>query len=569
MEGVIMKRSILAIILILGAVFCAYGQSSSPIDLVLVLDTSSGMSSSYERVNNYITGSFLSEFLRIGDTFHLITYSGNARIDIARRVAARGDVETIIGRMLIQYPVENGNNPTAAISFAENYINSLPSRPKKIVVVGTGSSDMNNAVSSARQRLSSRNVTIDFVQVSPGQPLANLPSSGRAPAARGGAAAGTAQTGTGSGAGTAAGGTGTAGGGIGSGSGQPSSSVAVTTPGSQTQRGSDPSSSTYTGTSGTGTTGAGTTGTGTTGAGGQGTASGTGFGTGTGTGTGPGGTGTGTGGSDPYSTTSGTGTTGTGTADDPYGYGDTSGTTSDSTSAYTSTQSQTAADKRRSQGESIISSMPTIIWIIIGLLLLLGLIIFLASRKLGSSPNRVMAAVSSSSSAASGADDRFADHSKDLASYAAAQSRQRVTPYSDKPFKPDPVKVQTINPTGPLLLNLFVEDQNTAIGKRNIHNLKSGYNLSVGGGKGDGFYIFLVPLPANLGEVRRNGSSLSFIPRKPKYFPDIGSNEVRDCLNKTIRIISDKGYELRFRFEMYEDPLIALNRILNSVKVPG
>jgi hypothetical protein len=117
-------------------------------------------------------------------------------------------------------------------------------------------------------------------------------------------------------------------------------------------------------------------------------------------------------------------------------------------------------------------------------------------------------------------------------------------------------------------LDLFVEDQNRAIGKRNIHSLKSGYSLSVGGAKGDGFYIFLVPIPGNIGEVRRNGSSLSFIPRKPKYFPD-GANEVRDCLNKTIRIVSDKGYELRFRFEMWEDPLIALNRLLNSVKVPG
>ncbi len=62
---------------------------------------------------------------------------------------------------------------------------------------------------------------------------------------------------------------------------------------------------------------------------------------------------------------------------------------------------------------------------------------------------------------------------------------------------------------------------------------------------------------------------MTFIPRKPKYFPDIGSGEVKDCINKTIRIISDKNYQLFFRFEMYEDPLIALNRVLTSVKVPN
>jgi hypothetical protein len=126
-----------------------------------------------------------------------------------------------------------------------------------------------------------------------------------------------------------------------------------------------------------------------------------------------------------------------------------------------------------------------------------------------------------------------------------------------------------INPAGPLLLNLFVVDQNTSIGKRNIHSLKSGYSLSVGGGKSDDFLIFLVPLPSHIGDIRRNGSQLTFIPRKPKYFPDIGANEVRDCINKRIRVVSDKNYEMWFNFEMYEDPLIALNRVLYSIKVPG
>jgi hypothetical protein len=76
-------------------------------------------------------------------------------------------------------------------------------------------------------------------------------------------------------------------------------------------------------------------------------------------------------------------------------------------------------------------------------------------------------------------------------------------------------------------------------------------------------------MPAHIGEIRRNGGSLTFVPQKPKYFPDLGSNEVRDCINKTIKVVSDKKYEMRFRFEMYEDPLVSLNRMLMSVKVPG
>jgi hypothetical protein len=174
-----MKRIILAVLLVICMGFCAFAQNTDPIDLVLLLNTSSGMSSSYENVSDYITGAFLSEFLRIGDTFHLIPYSGSARLDVARRISQVGDVETIIGRMLLQYPIESGDNPGAAITYAEQYIASLPARPKKIVLVSTGSSTMDNLISSASQRLSSFNTTIDFVQVTPGQPLTNLPSSGR------------------------------------------------------------------------------------------------------------------------------------------------------------------------------------------------------------------------------------------------------------------------------------------------------------------------------------------------------------------------------------------------------
>jgi len=424
-----MKRYILAVLLVVCFCFGIYGQNSTPIDLVLVLDTSTGMSSSYENVNDYITGEFLTEFLRLGDTFHLVPFSENPRLDVARRVAGVGDVETIIGRMLLQYPVEIGSNPAAAINYAEQYVTSLPSRPKKIVLISTGSSGLNEVVNAANQRLSSSNTTLDYVQVVPGQPLSNLPRSGRPSAVASGPST-SQQTVT-----------------------QPQTSEPVVTP--------------------------------------------------------------------PPST------------------------------GQTQTVYTPPVTHEEPQSGPMIS-MPLLIGLILLLLLVLGLILFLVSRRLGKSPGSTMADVSSSDA------DR-------LEKFAAGQSKQRSNPYADRYGSGKSV---TINPTGPLLLNCFVEDQNTLIGKRNIHNLKSGYSLSVGGGGSD-FLIFLVNVPSNLGELRRNGSQLTFIPKKPKYFPDLGSSELRDCLNKTIRIISDRNYEMRFRFEMYEDPLESLNRVLNSIKVPG
>ena len=117
------------------------------------------------------------------------------------------------------------------------------------------------------------------------------------------------------------------------------------------------------------------------------------------------------------------------------------------------------------------------------------------------------------------------------------------------------------------MLNIFVEEQNTAIGRRNIHALKRGSNYSVGGGNSD-FLIFLVPFPANIGQLHFDGTNCTFTPLKSEYFPDINSTPVSECIGKTIRILSKKNYEVFFHFEPYKDPLIEMNKMLHSINVP-
>jgi len=562
-----MKKSAIAAILIFFASFFAFGQNSETIDLLLLLDTSSAMGSSYEKVNDYITGQFLSEFLRVGDTFHLIPFSSNPRLDIARKISARGDIETIIGRMLIQYPVETGNNVTSAVNYAESYIATLPPRPKKIVMVSAAGPETSGIINQVKQRLKSKNATFDFVSVTnavPGSPnLSNPPGSGRTSPRQA-----SSQQSAPSGTGTT----------------KPSAGAASSTPSQGTSQ-TGTQSGTAQGSSQTGTQGGTSQGSSQTG-----TQSGTAQGssqTGTQGGTSQGSSQTGTQGG----TAQGSSQTGTqgGTAQGSSQTGTQGGTSQDagsSSQGVSSPDGNKASDKNRdpkkqdsAKGSSYDESAnasgqkesravnPTlllIIGIIAAVILLFFLILFI-SRRLGSSPNRVMASVSASG----GKEDKFSDHSKYLANYAAGQSKQRVTPYQGRPVKQHVSGQSALTPTGPLLLNLFVEDQSTSIGKRNTHSLKSGYTLSVGGGASDDFHIFLVQMPAHIGDVRRNGTQLTFIPRKPKYFPDIGSNEVKDCINKRIRIVSDKKYEMWFSFVMYEDPLEALNRVLHSIKVPG
>ena len=115
------------------------------------------------------------------------------------------------------------------------------------------------------------------------------------------------------------------------------------------------------------------------------------------------------------------------------------------------------------------------------------------------------------------------------------------------------------------MTELFVYNQTTSIGKRNIHMMKSGTNLSIGGSKNDDFLIFLVPFPANLAQVQYDGNDYRVSILRPEYFPYETSNTIYPCIGRDITAVSKKGYHVTFTFRGYEDPMIRLNTILTSI----
>jgi hypothetical protein len=508
-----MKKLVFALMLFFVAVFMTTGQNASPMDLILLLDTSSSMSAFYQGVNDYLTGPFLREFLRIGDTFHLIPFSGKSAVDISRRVEGRGDVETIIGRMLLQYPLDPWSDIPGALRFAEEYAGTLPgSRPKKIVLVtdgdvspapGSASGSLDAAgfesfLSDARARLSRKGIDLAYVKA----PVTAVPSSVPPSVSRPSEAPKTAE--------------------------RPPAAEKPPVSAERPPESRPPAASPETAPVPV-----------------------------------PAETGPVTAAAPPGDTAAAA----PGNAAPPE-----AAAAASPESAVPSRQPQpprrespAAEESRRPAGEFSAGSLP--LPLIIGLsilgLLVLGLVIFLAARRLQGTPNRAMAqAAASRPREESPQAPPPQGHNTDLLNSYAANRKPRTGPYENK-YRPRETDYE-----GPLLLNLFVEDQNTAIGKRNIHAVKSGYNFTVGGSRSD-FLIFLVHVPPHIGEIRYEGQNCTFIPRKPQYFPDTGSQPVPDCIGKTIRIISDKNYEIRFRLERYEDPLKALNRLLHSVRVPG
>lgn len=120
-------------------------------------------------------------------------------------------------------------------------------------------------------------------------------------------------------------------------------------------------------------------------------------------------------------------------------------------------------------------------------------------------------------------------------------------------------------PSQPGMTELFVYNQTTSIGKRNIHMMKSGTRLSIGGSKSDDFLIFLVPFPANLAYVQYDGNDYRVSIVKPEYFPYETSTSIYPCIGRDITVVSKKGYHVTFTFRGYEDPMIKLNTILTSI----
>ncbi|MCL2231897.1 MAG: VWA domain-containing protein, partial [Treponema sp.] len=172
-----MRKALLILILMAGMSLGGFAQTAGPMDVVVILDTSVGMSNYHWQTSDYLVGPFLREFLRIGDTFHLISFAETPRMEISRRIEGQGDVETIIGRLLLMYPLGSRSDVNSALAFAERYITGLPgNRPRKLLLISPGTPGTANLVSTASGRLANANAQLQFIQV---PVTGDGPSSGR------------------------------------------------------------------------------------------------------------------------------------------------------------------------------------------------------------------------------------------------------------------------------------------------------------------------------------------------------------------------------------------------------
>jgi hypothetical protein len=494
-----MKKAATLLALFLGIVLFVPGQTPEPIDLILALDTSASMSGSYREVNEYISGPFLKEFLRIGDTFHLISFSGAPRLEISRRIEGIGDVEALIGRLFLLLPLDPYTDIAGALDYTERYVVRIPSsRPKQVVFLTDG--EQNPAPSAAPEDSGALEVLVDETAARLRRngtdfhwvtfPVTGSgPSSGRRPAP--------------------------------SRTAPPPAAVqprvppepVITSP-EPPDVPSEPAASPEPPAA-------------------------------------------------PPEPEAAPPEPADVPSEPPVPPPEPEAAPPEPPAApleFPSAPPEPAVVTsqppiERASVSGGFNYIPLLIGVGLALILILGLLIFFKARKLNASPNRAVAYA--------------AGRNTDIpADYAADRPNEKTAPAAAFPVIPAEKDDEKPVSKGSVWLSLVVDDQNTNIGRRNIHSLKAGDVYTIGGGKLDDYLIFLVPVPAHIGEVRFDGKQCTFVPKKPQCFPEIGSQPVPDCIGKTIRVVSDKRYEITFHLERYEDPLDSLNNLLHTAALP-
>jgi hypothetical protein len=118
------------------------GQSASEgdadaVDVVVLLDVSQSTMPYFQDVTDYVVSSVVKDYLRRGDTFHLLSFGETAQSEIAQRVETEADVKAVLGRLYLLYPLARYTDLVGALSYLYQYIADLPESRRKVVIVIT------------------------------------------------------------------------------------------------------------------------------------------------------------------------------------------------------------------------------------------------------------------------------------------------------------------------------------------------------------------------------------------------------------------------------------------------
>ncbi len=128
-----MKKLVLFFVMIV-SFFLLFGQERKA-DIVVLLDTSGTMLPHYTDINERVLGELCSNFVRIGDTFHLLSFAEKTAAEISQKINQQTDVQKIVSRFSLLYPLGAFSDFLNGLLYSQQYIASLDVYTQKVLVI--------------------------------------------------------------------------------------------------------------------------------------------------------------------------------------------------------------------------------------------------------------------------------------------------------------------------------------------------------------------------------------------------------------------------------------------------
>jgi hypothetical protein len=113
------------------------GADSDATDVVVLLDVSQSVMPYFQDVTDFVISSVVKDYLRFGDTFHLLSFGEIAQTEIAQRMSSEADVKSVLGRLYLLYPLARYSDLVGGLSYLYQYVADLPESRRKVIVVIT------------------------------------------------------------------------------------------------------------------------------------------------------------------------------------------------------------------------------------------------------------------------------------------------------------------------------------------------------------------------------------------------------------------------------------------------
>ncbi len=129
-----MKKRIVLIILL---ALCAFSISAKPIDVVVMLDTSESVLPIYEDLVNYIVKNVLTNHVRFGDTFHLISFDSKPELIYSRQLQNSDDLEEVVAALFLLNPLGKHTDLIMALNFLNQHVSTLSDAGSSEIIILT------------------------------------------------------------------------------------------------------------------------------------------------------------------------------------------------------------------------------------------------------------------------------------------------------------------------------------------------------------------------------------------------------------------------------------------------